>query len=99
MKVVPLGIGSFNINSVISSIKCHICPDRDKNTNPPMAVKDFVLVSCYWRYEGDLVKKDGFPSREYAKGWVKVENGDRKAFSKLYDKFKWTNLTIVCQGL
>ena len=99
MKVIPLGLGQFNISSLLAVTKCHICPDRDKGTNPPMCIKEVVLVSCYWRYEGDMTQKDGFPSRSYAKGWRKVEECDVHAFADLYAKQKWTNLDIVCKGL
>lgn len=76
LKVQPKGSGHFNINETYSNLKCVNCPDRDKGTNPPMAVKRVIFVSCYWRYEGDMIGKSGFETRKFNKGWVKVENCD-----------------------
>ena len=59
-RVHPMGTGHFNISKVYSHLECVKCPDRDKGINPPMAVKAVVFVSCYWRYEGDMIGKDGF---------------------------------------
>ena len=99
LKVIPMGTGHHNVNTILSTTKCPLCPDRDKGINPPMAVKSVKLVSCYWRYEGDVVKKDGFPSREFLKGWRKVEDFDNQAFAKLYQQFYWKDLVIVVRGL
>ena len=99
VKVLPQGTGHFNINQLLSNTKCSLCPDRDKGINPPMAVKEIKLVSCYWRYEGDIVKKDGFPSREFLKGWRKVENFDNEAFGQLYQQHNWKDLVLVLRGL
>lgn len=99
LKVIPLGTGHHNLNQILTGTKCHLCPDRDKQTNPPMALRSVKLVSCYWRFEGDIVKSDGFPSRDFSRGWRKVEDFDAEAFGKVWLKEKWTDLDIVCRGL
>ena len=97
-KVIPLGTGHFNYGSLVTNLKCQLCPDRDKNTNPPLAVKAIVLVSCFWRFTGEAMR-NGFPIKEFNKGWRRVEECDKTAFSKLWADYQWRDLTIVCRGL
>ena len=98
-RVVPLGTGQFEINEIMNNTKCHLCPDRDKGTEPPMAVKRVKFVSCYWRFEGDIIGDDGFPTRRYSKGWFKVSDCNEEAFAKLMASSKWTSLKLVLKGL
>src|SRR3990167_2507403 len=43
-KVIPLGTGFFKLNQLLGDVKCCLCPDRDKQTNPPMSIKKISLV-------------------------------------------------------
>lgn len=98
-KVKPLGTGHFDINKLFVGVKCCICPDRAKGTNPPMAIKKVVFVSCYWRYEGKKYDVNGFEGLKFNKGWVRIENCDEKNFAKLMASEKWADMKIIIRGL
>ena len=98
-KVVPKGSGHFDVDDVMNNTFCEFCPDRKLGTNPQMAVKNVVMVSCYWRYEGKALDEGGFERTKFGKGWVKVENCDEKNFAKLFGDYKWKDLKIVVRGL
>jgi hypothetical protein len=97
--VVPLGKGEFHLNSILTNLKCEICPGKDKGINPPMAIKKFRFVDCAWRHEGHHPDKEGFDGLHYSKGWNKVENSDEHKFESLVKNQKWTDLKIYVRGL
>ena len=87
------------MNEIMTDTKCHMCPDRDKGTEPPMAIKKVKFVSCYWRFEGDIIGNDGFPTSRYSKGWIKVKYCNEEQFAKLMISSKWKTLKLVLRGL
>ena len=98
-RVIPFGTGEFDMNRIMTTTKCRICPGRDKGIEPPMAIKIVKMVSCYWRYEGHHPDKAGFSGLHFNKGWNKVKNCDEKKFAQLMDKHRWSDIKIYIRGL
>lgn len=81
----PYGIGTFDVNTVLTKTKCQTCPYKDKDLQKPITVRNITLVNCCWKLEGHYFDSNGFYNYKYMKHWIKTEGADPNIF---YDKIK-----------
>ncbi len=81
----PYGIGTFDVNAILTRTICQTSPYKDKDLQKPIGVKNMTLVNCNWKIEGHYFDSNGFYNYKYMKNWIKTEGADPNIF---YDKIK-----------